>query len=46
MKEEDDGVFFSQSKEKKKNVEKEGSLPFFSRICIWDEALLSTFFQR
>ncbi len=25
---------------KKKNVEKGGSLPFFSCFCIWDEALL------
>jgi hypothetical protein len=26
--------------EKKKSAEKGGSLPFFSRFCIWDEALL------
>jgi hypothetical protein len=26
--------------EKKKSEEKGGSLPFFSRFCIWDEALL------
>jgi hypothetical protein len=27
--------------EKEKNAEKGGSLPFFSRFCIWDEAPLA-----
>ncbi len=51
MKEENNGVFFFSSKkkekkkkrkpiEKKKNVEKGGSLPFFSHFYIWDEVLL------
>jgi hypothetical protein len=50
MKEENNGVFFfsSQKKkkknkkpiEKKKNVEKGGSLPFLSHFYIWDEVLL------
>jgi hypothetical protein len=26
--------------EKKKNAKKGGSVPFFFRLCIWDEALL------
>jgi hypothetical protein len=29
--------------EKKKNAGKGGSLPFFSRFCIWDEAFLLPF---
>ncbi len=29
-----------KSYKRKKNVEKEGSLPFFSHFYIWDEALL------
>jgi hypothetical protein len=57
-----DGVFFFQTKkkkkkhrgkktiEKKKNVKKGRSLPFFFSSYIWDEAssclLLSTFLQR
>jgi hypothetical protein len=44
MKEEDNGIFFcSNRKEEKKNVEKGGSLPFFSRFCIWDEAFFLPF---
>jgi len=51
------GIFFFSSRrkkkkniEKKKSAEKGGSLPFFSRFCIWDERsscfFLSTFLQR
>jgi hypothetical protein len=41
------GIFFFSSRRKgkktqrkKRNAEKEANLPFFSRLCIWDETLL------
>jgi hypothetical protein len=32
--------FFSSRRKEKKNAKKGGSLPFFSRFCVWDETLL------